>query len=236
MKVYTLKRTEAEPRYGFSIDPGLKSSGFCLVDRREGAVRAWTAPKNNRAVMGVSFPNLYLVLSERVDFYLAQLPEGVDPEDTEFIVEHSYFGGEFSTGIAALVAALARAALREWRVPRLTMVPCQIPQYFLRVRSASDGEVKKFVKEKFPKAIFGPDLPHCKALSPHSADALLFQAYLDVGFFRSAFGADLREPSLERIYYKDQKHYGLQIPDRRDGGRKKPDGRRGGDAGRTVQG
>lgn len=191
---------EEKIRWSFAIDPGLKTTGFCLLFHEEGgSVTTWSADKSMDRVMGISYPELYSLVSSRVDLYKRQLPAAGSMREGEVVIEYSFLQGIFSLGIATLVSMLTRTLLKEVGVGRVVMIPPKIPQYFLRVRSASDSEIKKFVREKFPASVFKKGKP-----SPHEADAILFLSYLYPGIMKSRYGADLREPKLEYVDIKEQ--------------------------------
>ena len=194
MKLYSYDKGDSSVviKHTLAIDPGLKTSGFSLISWEQGSVISWEAPAEARKVLGLPFPDVFQRVSERVDIYLDQIPEGLDLSSFEVVVEYTYFGGEFSSGIHMLVSTLMRALDREVVVGRVTLVPAKIAQYFMRVRSATDSMVKKYVREKFPKEWFAGG-----KVGPHAADAMLFQAYNNYEWFVER-GIELRAPKIER--------------------------------------
>lgn len=72
------------------------------------------------------------------------------------------------------------------------MVPPNVAQYFLKKKSASDKQIKDFVKENFSMFPFVLNNKVNERMTPHEADSLLILYSCNRDYFMNNFGVSLR--------------------------------------------
>lgn len=188
------------PLYSLTIDPGLVTSGFCLINFANDSVKLKTIETKTNFISSTFMEN-YQMSCKQFQVYLQTLSEMlISPDLTKFQVniEHSVYNPEFtfSIGLNIFLTYLVDGLL-SLGVPLIKLIPPKTPQYFLQDSSKlKDSEIKRWVKFFMP--MFSD-----KALSPHSRDALLHSLFLHYEFYNKVYKINARLPVIDLIDIRD---------------------------------
>lgn len=191
MKLFYLKNKKSlASKFNLSIDPGVKSSGLCLLDLDNSTVVTKTI-LNKEAYANVIFPHLYCLSLEMFDQYLLFIEENkVDIKKTTLNIEYTFSQGSFSPGLNAQVAT-AITKFIDLGIQGIYFVPPRIPSFFLRTVERLDDHILN--------AWFVNYVPRIKLDSPHSKDALMISIFCNYDFFfvNNLIDTRIRKPEYE---------------------------------------
>lgn len=203
MIIYSLrsklyKEGESLP-YSLTIDPGLVTSGFCLLDTRSGSIILRTI-LNNENYISSTFLENYVMCASQFKLYIKTIQELLPDVPLSLVqvnVEHSVYNPEFqfSIGLNMFLTYLVDH-LSSLGVVRVDLIPPRTPQFFLQTREKLKlSQIKKWVKYFLPMFYEVCD-------SAHSIDALLHSVFLHYDIYTKHHKIDVRVPDLE-IRVKD---------------------------------
>jgi len=200
MKVYHIQgvKSDKRPLYSLTIDPGVATSGLCLLDNRSKEVKLHTI--KDPVYTNVPFPELYVLCNGMVWLYKEALQklvgEQVDYERLVVNCEYTFYQGTFSQGLMTVIALIINEFLTQG-IQGITLIPPQVPQYFLRTtKKLRDAQIKAWVKSYTPMFEDQCD-------SPHVIDALMMSIFMHYPFYQKHFKIDCREPDFEIIRIGD---------------------------------
>ncbi len=181
--------------YSLSIDPGIKSSGLCLLNKIDKSIVTSTYYSDKAA--NTIFPYLYVNSHSMIDNYLSFISKSsVNPNDLEVNIEYTFTAGSFAPGLMTQ-SALAINTLFSIGVPVVSLLPAKIPGFFLRTGKSIPDDLLEFWFSEF--------IPQVKADSPHSRDALMLSMFMHFKEYSEQFETlnEVRKPEfqLTELFY-----------------------------------
>jgi hypothetical protein len=170
-----------------AVDPAVVKAGFTYFNPKRNML-VTGEHTTEKKVMGKGFPQVLPIIKDSVLSLIGKIDQFLS-ENTDFIIETTYFHGLFSAGLSVFNALLLDQLLRERRVGRVTFVAPRICSFFMNKRKTTKMEHVKFVKELFPT------IP--KKFSSHEADSLMMVMACHWRTIQKQYGIIYRIPELD---------------------------------------
>lgn len=193
MKVYRLEcsdNIDATKLNSISIDPGISTSGFCFLNKKELNVHLETLYcKMN---MNSSYPEILAYASDMTNKYIRIVQkQNILVSECELNIEYTFAHGIFSPGLFSQITYTI-CKFVELGIQRINFVPPKIPGYFIRKQKIDDNFLKKWIEIYLPQYYLLVD-------SPHSIDALLISLFLNYDIYAKINNniLEIRKPEYE---------------------------------------
>lgn len=188
MKLYKISFNETDPEYCLSIDPGLKTAGLTLLDKKTGKIIKYQSFKSDTGSIRDPVPKFIHTTLSLGNRYMKDFD--ISYEKTQVCIECSFYGGQFSSGMMAVVTSLIWY-FQQKNVPSIWLVPPKISQYFVKNHKAKGKEITSFVRNLYKIE---------KRINQHIADSILISCMVNYDILEPSIKNQLRVPDNEIIY------------------------------------
>lgn len=197
MKLYKFEKTKnVASKYSLSIDPGIKTSGLCLLNLVSSEVFLKTIELDVKT--NVQFPELLVLSHNMINHYFDWLKQfDIDLKYLDLILEFTFLQGSFSPSLNTQISLVVESFVAK-NVNSITLFPPQIPGFFLRTTEKIDQElINEWIKYYASNYFDRVD-------SAHSADALMANIYVNHEYYQKRkLIKDIRIPDKNEILHYD---------------------------------